>query len=50
MNEYERVRNFIQDWSTKDDYLKSLTRQIYEYNLGKYKTHLEIMSKRTILR
>ncbi len=45
MNEYERVRNFIQDWSTKDDYLKSLTRQIYEYNLGKYKTHLEIMSK-----
>ena len=37
MNEYERVRNFIQDWSTKDDYLKSLTRQIYEYNLGSIK-------------
>ena len=45
MNEYERINNFIKEWSTKDEYLKTITKEIYEYNLGKYKTQLEILDK-----
>ena len=45
MNDYQRTVQFIKDWPTKNKHLKEITLEAYNYNLGKYKKHLEIMNK-----